>query len=759
MNRPIKLAVIGAQGAGKTTLVAGYAAVRPSVGGTDDTSRGFFEKQFAAWDKRTWPDPTKDEKTINFRIGRNGRDDAIVSFAEYMGESFSGNKDSSYLERIVGTPDAALLLVNPRMPDFVDPKKRAGLESDTKKVIDYLIEKSGDRPADKRIALALVWTASDTAAAQSDEFWTFSKRIFDYVGDRLPCKEFPVTLFGPMTNEAVPPGRPTDPDRNTAPKPFEWALEIVESRRRAAWRKNVLRRTLQGVGTVLLAALVAVVIQNVCEDARRDSLQARFDLFKKAPADNADPQSLKNWKTDWTTATNRATERTSADLVRLGDQFESSLPDWQRLQLGKESEAIVDNLNREGFTFPLPQPIVANFQKWYRTAKRLEESRPHDYPTIRESDFAPIRDKLSTARQAAKDRFKNALSPEEAISGTLIESVWKSILDPEEYEAFKESIQGPVREEMTKEAQMEIDALNSIRGDPAGVLQHCRSWSTKHQSNPDKEMVVGAAISLVGKWLFGFSEQSRRMPSPEGAIRKNEASGFSNEFDKFRLLCKEAKTGFWDAYATRWPIALGRECAGQPWFNDAMKTTDAFPQTFTLSKVEVVWLVDWDAWNKLHANFDGFRISFDVFKRGRAADAKLIEGPKKSTATKDCQLKRKEAKKKSLPMTVPIWNTPTPKIVGLGEEVYVKLNVHDSLSGTFCWTADSDLSHGLTFKTTDQGELQGLGPDGAVETTGMFHFTKHSGDKAKLKFRFYVSLEGRSLESMIAEFQARERAK
>ena len=119
---------------------------------------------------------------------------------------------------------------------------------------------------------------------------------------------------------------------------------------------------------------------------------------------------------------------------------------------------------------------------------------------------------------------------------------------------------------------------------------------------------------------------------------------------------------------------------------------------------------------------------------------------------------KKEAEKKSLPMTVPIWKTPTSKSVGLGEEMYVSLNVHDSLSGFTCWTRDSDLPLEFMFKTTQNGFLQGLQSGGFVETKKMFHFKDHSGDKANLAFRFHVSLEGRSLESMIKEYKDRDGA-
>ncbi|MBR3956912.1 MAG: hypothetical protein IKJ89_03590, partial [Kiritimatiellae bacterium] len=255
MNKPIKLAVIGAKGAGKTTLMAGYAAVSPNIGGMDDTSRKYLEDQFKAWDNNRWPDPTKDVHTINFRIGRNGGGDVVVSFAEYMGESFSGDHDAQYLEKFVGKPDAALLLVNPQMPDFVDTGKRSGFESDAKKVIDYLVANAGEKT--KRPVLALVWTASDTESAKSEEFKSFTKQLRDYVGDRLLCEEFSVSLFGEMSDESFPPGRPTDPRLNTSPRPFEWALKILKARRISGLLVKNLLIGATSLVAVLLATFVA----------------------------------------------------------------------------------------------------------------------------------------------------------------------------------------------------------------------------------------------------------------------------------------------------------------------------------------------------------------------------------------------------------------------------------------------------------------------------------------------------------------------
>ena len=223
------IAIIGAPRTGKTTLAVGlYATSTPafSVSPVGDETRRYIEIRKAAMENGYWPAATLEQENLDlrFRLHANGRA-TDIAFREYMGERMG---HPTYIRDVIGSPAAAMMLLNPGMPGLRDAESRNSMIGNLKVVCQHLKDS-------KCVAVAFVVTASDRLSSDlapfRDEFESYASEItnqLDNIG--LKWRRFDVTVSGRLEDQ----NRPVlaKGETNTSRAPFLWLLSCIRSRSR-----------------------------------------------------------------------------------------------------------------------------------------------------------------------------------------------------------------------------------------------------------------------------------------------------------------------------------------------------------------------------------------------------------------------------------------------------------------------------------------------------------------------------------------------
>lgn len=252
-SNPISL--IGASQSGKTTLAIGLAKTSDpefTVGFGNDATRSYLEPRMAGIAAGHWPEASIGENAdLSLNLNLSGGETVPLSFKEYMGEKI---RDRTYIEKIVGNPKGALILISPGMDILRDPKDREEMLGNLKSIIDHLKNAHC-------VAVALVVTACDRLSTDLKEF---KPRFEDYVSEvtnylstsAVKWQRFDVTITGELQDQNAP--TIAVGAKNTARKPFVWVMNQIRGKRlRDQIMKGIGRL---GVAVVAIAATAAITI-------------------------------------------------------------------------------------------------------------------------------------------------------------------------------------------------------------------------------------------------------------------------------------------------------------------------------------------------------------------------------------------------------------------------------------------------------------------------------------------------------------------
>ena len=225
------LAIIGATGAGKTTLAVGlYATSTESftVSPIGDATRKYLEIRKTAIEEGFWPAAglAEDNVDIRLRLHASGNQVDIV-FREYMGERIE--RAPNYIREVIGTPKSAMILFNPGMPGLSKPETRNRMLGNLKAIAQHL--KDNDY-----VAVAFVVTASDRLtsdlAAFREDFETYASEFTNHLTNLgLDWKRFDVTVSGQLDDQNKP--KLARGANNTTHGPFLWLLERFKLKQRS----------------------------------------------------------------------------------------------------------------------------------------------------------------------------------------------------------------------------------------------------------------------------------------------------------------------------------------------------------------------------------------------------------------------------------------------------------------------------------------------------------------------------------------------
>ena len=169
-NDSNNLAIIGASGTGKTVLAVGlYATAKKeaekgtnlSVSPVGDETRKYIEIRQTNIEEGVWPAATNEAENLDLRLRLHaGGKETDIVFREYMGERM---EQPNYIQDVIGTPKAAMILFNPGMPGLKSAEKRNQMIGNLKVIAQRL--KDG-----KCAAVAFVVTASDRLSSDLEGF-------------------------------------------------------------------------------------------------------------------------------------------------------------------------------------------------------------------------------------------------------------------------------------------------------------------------------------------------------------------------------------------------------------------------------------------------------------------------------------------------------------------------------------------------------------------------------------------------------------
>lgn len=225
------LAIIGATGAGKTTLAVGLYATSTedfTVSPVGDETSKYLEIRKTTIEEGFWPAAglAEDNVDIRLRLHASGNQVDIV-FREYMGERME--RDPNYIREVIGTPKSAMILFNPGMPGLSKPETRNRM-LDNLKVIAQHLKDNGC------IAVAFVVTASDRLTSDlavfREDFEAYASEVTNHLTNLgLDWKRFDVTVSGQLDDQNKP--KLARGEKNTTHEPFLWLLKrIRDSKRR-----------------------------------------------------------------------------------------------------------------------------------------------------------------------------------------------------------------------------------------------------------------------------------------------------------------------------------------------------------------------------------------------------------------------------------------------------------------------------------------------------------------------------------------------
>lgn len=254
-NDSNSLAIIGASGTGKTVLAVGLFATSTeefTVSAVGDETRRYIEIRKTAMDDGHWPAATNQAENLDLRLRLHagGRETDIV-FREYMGERM---EQPDYLERVIGTPEAAMILFNPGMPGLRNTESRNKMIDNIKAIVQHLKDH-------KCAAIALVVTASDRLASDlagfRDEFETHVTEVTNHLGTLgIGWKRFDVTVSGKLADQNHP--KLACGDDNTTRVPFLWLLKRIHRRK---VRKLLAKTACWAAGLCLMCGAVNASLQ------------------------------------------------------------------------------------------------------------------------------------------------------------------------------------------------------------------------------------------------------------------------------------------------------------------------------------------------------------------------------------------------------------------------------------------------------------------------------------------------------------------
>lgn len=247
------LAIIGASGTGKTTLAVGlYATSTEDVtfSPVGDETRKYLDIRKSDMQNGQWPAATlqEDNFDLRLRLHSGGRETDIV-FREYMGERMG---QPNYIETVIDTPKAAMILLNPGMPGLRNAKSRNEMIGNIKVIAQHLKDH-------KCSAVAFVVTASDRLSSDlagfRAEFETYAAEVTNHLGTLgIKWKRFDVTVSGVLAAQDHP--KLALDESNTAREPFLWLLERIQRRKRL---ESIAAATawVAGAGIALCVAIAA----------------------------------------------------------------------------------------------------------------------------------------------------------------------------------------------------------------------------------------------------------------------------------------------------------------------------------------------------------------------------------------------------------------------------------------------------------------------------------------------------------------------
>ena len=286
-----QITMIGASQSGKTTLAAGLLKTSDegfTVTPADDATRKYLDPRVVAIDSGDWPEATVGEdKDLTINLNTTGGHTASISLKEYMGERIG---DPTYIERIVGTPNGALILLSPGMDLLREATGRREMIGNIQQIIDHL---KNNRCA----AVALVVTACDRLATDladfAPKFEEYVAEIANHLGTSGMCwKRFDVTITGKLADQSVPSF--ATGAANTAREPFLWILNSIARKNFLTKTRRMMKHGFIGVlGLVVATALVvgglywsdSSALQNYEKQARRAIADFQHGLSKNSEAD------------------------------------------------------------------------------------------------------------------------------------------------------------------------------------------------------------------------------------------------------------------------------------------------------------------------------------------------------------------------------------------------------------------------------------------------------------------------------------------
>ncbi|MGN0833155.1 MAG: hypothetical protein ACI4RD_05845 [Kiritimatiellia bacterium] len=222
-------AIIGASGAGKTTLAVGLYATSTeafTVSPVGDATRKYLEIRKTSIEEGFWPSATNESENFDLRLRLHAAGTQTdIDFREYMGERME--RDPNYIREVIGTPKSAMILFNPGMPGLSKPETRNRMLGNLKVIAQHLKD-------NECIAVAFVVTASDRLSSDlaefREDFEAYVSEVTNHLTNlKLDWKRFDVTVSGQLDDQTRP--RLARGDNNTTHEPFLWLLGKIHARK------------------------------------------------------------------------------------------------------------------------------------------------------------------------------------------------------------------------------------------------------------------------------------------------------------------------------------------------------------------------------------------------------------------------------------------------------------------------------------------------------------------------------------------------
>ena len=269
-NDTNNLAIIGASGTGKTVLITGlYATSTPefTVSPVGDATRNYLDPRKTAIEQGVWPAATNEQEFLDLRLRLHaGGKETDIVFREYMGERM--DKDPNYIQEVIGTPKAAMILFNPDMPGLKDAESRNRMIGNIKTVAQHLKD---HRCSD----IAFVVTASDRLASDlagfRDDFENYAAEVTNHLKNLgFNLKRFDVSVSGELADQNHP--KLARGENNTTHAPFLWLLDRIHSR----IRREKLRKAAEWAAGIAVAAAIAMGVSHQRSANRLDEAETEI---------------------------------------------------------------------------------------------------------------------------------------------------------------------------------------------------------------------------------------------------------------------------------------------------------------------------------------------------------------------------------------------------------------------------------------------------------------------------------------------------